>query len=204
MYSVVLMAALTAGGTQAPAWGGGFCGCQGSYWTSCYGGYGSGWGSCYGGCFSQWGSYYKSCYGAYGGAWDGSYGGYGSYGGGYGGMAYPGSTSVETAPATMSATGTETRPDLTTSARLVVTLPTEAQLYIDDQLTKTPSGRRTFTTPGLQPGQAYYYMVRAQLVRDGKTFEETKRVILRPGDEVTVSFPDLGKQDTARADAGRR
>jgi uncharacterized protein (TIGR03000 family) len=84
-----------------------------------------------------------------------------------------------------------------------VEIPSEARLYIDDRPMQTPSSRRTFTTPALQPGQSYYYIVRAELVRDGKNFTETKRVIVRPGEEVTASFRDLGTENTARADAGK-
>jgi uncharacterized protein (TIGR03000 family) len=124
-------------------------------------------------------------------------------------MSYPVGTPVDTAPVTKPATGGGGGDKKSTSvptdqARLIVELPSDAKLYIDDRPMKTPSSRRTFTTPSLQPGQAYYYMVRAQLVRDGKNFEETKRVIVRPGEEVTASFQDLGTQNTARADAGHR
>jgi uncharacterized protein (TIGR03000 family) len=56
---------------------------------------------------------------------------------------------------------------------------------------KTPSGRRTFNTPVIEPGQAYYYMVRAEVVLDGKTHSETKRVIVRAGQNTQVGFPEL-------------
>jgi uncharacterized protein (TIGR03000 family) len=75
MYSVVLLAALTASG-QTPD-----CHrCGGASYSSCNGGcYGSGWGGCHGGCY---GSCYGSCYGNYG--IDSGYGGcYGSCGGNY-------------------------------------------------------------------------------------------------------------------------
>jgi uncharacterized protein (TIGR03000 family) len=231
MYSVVLMAALTAGGTQAPAFGHG-CGgcwsscwgCSGGCWGSCYGCYGcyGGWGSCYGGCYSYWGSFYGSGYGSgygYGccGCWGSGYACYGGcYGGGcYGGAAYPVDggmgVPVETGPVTTpsdqkkSGTGTKSGSSAVPApAKLIVELPSEAKLYIDDRPMRTPSSRRTFTTPELQPGQSYYYIVRAELVRDGKSFSDTKRVIVRPGEEVTASFRDLGTENTARADAGKQ
>jgi uncharacterized protein (TIGR03000 family) len=178
---------------------------------SCYGCYG-GWGSCYGGCYSYWGSFYNTGYGWGSGSGSG-YGccgcwgsGYACYGGCYGGTAYPVGIPVESAPVTTPpapSNGKKPSTALPTPAKLIVEVPAEAKLYIDDRPMKTPSSRRTFTTPNLQPGQAYYYIVRAELVRDGKPFSQTKRVIVRPGEEVTASFRDLGTENTARADAAK-
>jgi uncharacterized protein (TIGR03000 family) len=73
-------------------------------------------------------------------------------------------------------------------ARLIVDLPADAKLYIDDQPMKTTAGRRTFHTPDLQRGQTYYYVLRAEVVRDGKPLSEERRVILRAGDVVRADF----------------
>src|SRR5262249_20676646 len=85
------------------------------------------------------------------------------------------------------------------SARLIIDVPTDAKLYIDDQPMKTQSARRTFSTPALQPGQTYYYEVRAEVVRDGKTQAETKRVIVRSGEVVRAAFRELGTGEPAKA-----
>jgi uncharacterized protein (TIGR03000 family) len=85
------------------------------------------------------------------------------------------------------------------SARLIIDVPTDAKLFIDDQAMKTASARRTFSTPALQPGQAYYYEVRAEVVRDGKTQSETKKIIVKAGEVVRASFPELGTGDPAKA-----
>jgi uncharacterized protein (TIGR03000 family) len=77
--------------------------------------------------------------------------------------------------------------------KLVVDLPADAQLFVDDQPMKTNSSRRVFRTPVLEPGQAYYYILRAEVVRDGKKESATQRVIVRPGEESTASFAGLGK-----------
>jgi uncharacterized protein (TIGR03000 family) len=63
---------------------------------------------------------------------------------------------------------------------------------------KTESNRRTFRTPQLEKGQAFYYMLRVEVVRDGKTQSETKRVIVRAGEEVRASFPELEAVATAK------
>ena len=61
------------------------------------------------------------------------------------------------------------------------------------------STRRTFNTPQLASGQAYYYIVRAEMVRDGKTVSASKRVIVKAGQEVKASFNDLATEATVRA-----
>jgi uncharacterized protein (TIGR03000 family) len=78
-----------------------------------------------------------------------------------------------------------------THAKLTVTLPADAKLYIDNRLMKTASGQRTFSTPTLEPGQLYYYDLRAEVVRDGKTQTQTKRVIVEAGSHSEASFTDL-------------
>jgi uncharacterized protein (TIGR03000 family) len=76
-------------------------------------------------------------------------------------------------------------------AKLIVQVPADAKLYIDDQLMKTTSSKRVFNTPALQRGQQYYYILRAEVLRDGKTYKETKRVLVRAGQEIRATFPQL-------------
>jgi uncharacterized protein (TIGR03000 family) len=222
MYSVVLMAALSAGGS-APDCHGHCHSCGGGY-GGCYGGYGG----CYGGCYGGYGGGYGGCYGGYGGGYGGCYGGY-SYGSGYGcygsyschgcygcygcygcsGYAPMYGTPVMTAPVTPPPdTGKTPPPDMppvdktkkpddgketsaATKAKLIVELPADARLFIDDQPMKTPSAKRVFNTPTLQKGQAYFYDLRAEIVRDGKTITENKRVVVNAGAEIPVTFAEL-------------
>ena len=58
-----------------------------------------------------------------------------------------------------------------------------------------------FDSPPLPQGRTYYYTLRAEVVRDGKTLSETKRVLLHATDVVRASFLDLGGIATARAEA---
>jgi uncharacterized protein (TIGR03000 family) len=75
------------------------------------------------------------------------------------------------------------------TARLIIDLPADARLYINGQLYRT----RTFRTPALEAGKPYYYVVRAEIVRDGKTESETRYVAVGAGTEIAVSFPDLSR-----------
>jgi uncharacterized protein (TIGR03000 family) len=78
-----------------------------------------------------------------------------------------------------------------TRARLIVQLPADAKLFIDGNLMKSTSEKRTFITPVLRPEQTYFYDLRAEVVRDGRTVASTQRVILRPGQAIQASFPNL-------------
>lgn len=186
MYSVVLMAALTTAANDPACHHRCGCGC-GCYSCGCY---------CGCGCYGCWGC---GCYGC--GCWGCGCYGCGCYGGfGYGSVVVP-STVVPSAPAeTVPApkTDKDKKESYKGQARLIVDLPEDAKLYIDDQLMKTPTGKRSFRTPALEPGQSYYYILKAEVVRDGKTQTETKRVIVRAGDEVKANFATLEAVATAK------
>jgi uncharacterized protein (TIGR03000 family) len=195
MYSMVLMAALTAG--NATPYCHGCCGCWGGGWgcCGCWGGWGYGCWGCFGGCYGCFGG----CYGCYG-----CWGGYASWGGYYGAPTYPGTVAPAApggpAPAgeglpyppedTSKGKKKETRAP-TNKAKLVVELPENAKLFIDDKPMKAASGVRSFNTPELEPGQAYYYLVRVETVRDGKPISETRRVIVRAGQVARANFKDM-------------
>jgi uncharacterized protein (TIGR03000 family) len=84
-------------------------------------------------------------------------------------------------------------------AKLTVELPDDAKLYVDDHQMKTTSGKRVFRTPSLEMGRAYYYVLRAEVVRYGKVYSQNKRVIVRSGEDVKASFADLVNDTTTEA-----
>jgi uncharacterized protein (TIGR03000 family) len=206
---MVLLAALSTGGSTPDChWGGGYGGCYGGGYGGCYGG---GYGDCYGGCYGGygWGAGYVTGYGNYGcygcsGHWNGwwtTYSCYGCYGchgcygcyGCYGCTGYApviGQAGPGTDNGTMKRNGDGSGGETSAKARLVVSLPADAKLYIDDKAMKTKSARRTFRTPALQPGQTYYYVLRTEVVREGRTYTETKRVLIRPGEVVRARFDE--------------
>jgi uncharacterized protein (TIGR03000 family) len=77
------------------------------------------------------------------------------------------------------------------SAILIVNLPAEAKLIIDENATQSTSGTRRFTTPPLEPQKDFYYTLKGQLVRDGQALTASRRVRVRAGEqtEVTLEFP---------------
>jgi uncharacterized protein (TIGR03000 family) len=216
MYSVVLMAALTTGGSAPDGWchhSHGYSGIS-STCTGCYGGsyygapYGPGWGGCsgYGSCGGSWGCYGGSWGG--GGGWGnaidyncfGCHGCYGCYGG-FGCTGFnpygPNPATPEIIPAPKpddkkkDGSNSSVAPN---RAKVIVQLPAGAKLFVDDQPIKTSADNQAFNTPQLERGQTYYYEVRAEAIRDGKTVVETKRVLVRAGQEVSVAFPKLEKE----------
>jgi uncharacterized protein (TIGR03000 family) len=211
MYSVVLMAALTAG-TTTPTWGWGGGGHGGGR-----GGHGArvsfeSYGGCYG-CFRGYG-YGGNAYSSYG-----SSRGYGYSGSGYGcsgagchgcgggdvhapapgsqPAAAPGGPAPEPVPAPKKEDKQSAAPH---QASLIVDLPANAKLYVDDQLTRTTSERRVFNSPQLEEGQTYYYILRVEVVRDGKSQSATKRVFFHAGDVIQTSFLNLESLATAQAE----
>jgi uncharacterized protein (TIGR03000 family) len=215
VYSMVLMAALTTGG-QSPEWFGchGCCGCGGGW--GCCGCWGGGWGccGCWGGCWGGCGGCY-GCYGCYGG-WGygcysngccGGYAGVGYYGGG---VAVPGAAVPGYAPEGAAPPGEglpPPKPDkggmgqAPNRAKLIVELPADAKLYVDDRPMNTTSNVRTFNTPELEPGQLYFYELRIEVQRDGKQVTETKRVIIKAGDVVRANFPKVETESVAAVKA---
>jgi uncharacterized protein (TIGR03000 family) len=204
MYSVVLMAALTTGGSAPDChWR---CGCHGGWGCSGWGWGGSGYWGC--NCnYSCWGCYGYGGWGNGGGYWgswggcSGCYGCHGCYGcfgctgcGGYSGgtQVAPVTGPAEKAPPPKKEGSKETRAP--SKAKLIIDVPEDAKLFIDDQLMKSASGKRSFNTPPLERGQTYYYIVRAELLIDGQPYKETKRVLVRAGEEVQANFPELESQ----------
>lgn len=169
-----------------------------------YGGSSGGWGSTggygYGGGSSGgWGSS-----GGYGG---GSSGGWGSSGGAVMGGGYysPGGVIVEdsavpmdNAPLNPPTTDGAAPPDpmppeggaalRRADGTLVVEVPAEAKIYVNDRLTNTPGAVREYVSRNLVRGYNYSYEVRAEMEVDGKTVTETKKVDLRAGQNVKLAF----------------
>jgi uncharacterized protein (TIGR03000 family) len=206
-----------SGGFGASACSGGY-GCSG--YSGCYGGYGCS--GCYG-SYANWGAYavygnYNYCHGGYGYApVVVCHGGYGCYGGwSCYGPTLPAAPAA--APATTTPPAAPTKPGIkldepplpkekkkdevrlnTNRSTVIVELPADAKLFIDDQLMQSTSARRIFNTPALQEGQTYFYDIRAEIIRDGRTVTQAQRVILNPGQQVVANFTEMANQPAATA-----
>jgi uncharacterized protein (TIGR03000 family) len=173
MYSVVLMMALAQGG-DLPACHRAAYNCSG-----CYGGYYSGCG-CYGG--------YNYC--GWRRGW--SYGCCGCYGGYYNGYYAAGWESrLIVVVADRREVITEVRTDQSPKAApatIVVRLPADAKLTIDDAATASTSARRVFTSPDLPAGREFHYTLKAEWTRDGKPVAISRQIAVRAGEETDLTL----------------
>jgi uncharacterized protein (TIGR03000 family) len=206
------------GGYNAFSCGGCF-GCCGG----CFGGCHGCWGGCYGSsCNGCWGSFsisFGCCGGCHGGCYGGCYGAcygytapiwvYGAYGGG--GTCYGCAGSVTySAPATTDKKQdkkdekkgdkkqdkeSNVRP---TQATVVVELPADARMMIDNTVSDLTSDSRMFVTPDLIPGQDYYYTIKAEVIRDGKKVSQSQKIFVRAGRTTRVEFGDMADTSAAR------
>jgi uncharacterized protein (TIGR03000 family) len=77
-----------------------------------------------------------------------------------------------------------------TNAKLIVDLPADAKVFIDGVPVKAAAGLRTFNTPALEPGKAYYYMVRIERMRDGQPVSQTRRILVYAGQIARADFEE--------------
>jgi uncharacterized protein (TIGR03000 family) len=80
---------------------------------------------------------------------------------------------------------------LNVPATIVVSLPADARLMVDGKATKSTSASRLFVSPALEPGQDYFYTLKAETVIDGQAVAASKRITVRAGKETRVSFDNL-------------
>jgi uncharacterized protein (TIGR03000 family) len=73
-------------------------------------------------------------------------------------------------------------------ATLVVTLPEDATLIINDTVTTSQSSQRVFVTPALEQGKEYQYNLKAQIVRDGQVQTITAKATVQAGKTSTVEL----------------
>lgn len=173
--------------------------------SSCHGCTGSctGW-SCFGSA---------SCYGCYGytqaayryGCWGSCYGtfSYGCWGSCHGCTGYAAPAIVVPAEQPLPGVPGKTDPKGGTpgagdkgnkeegGASLRFQLPSNATLFVDGNRVPGAGVDRSFYTPPLAAGQRYFYDVKAEVVVNGQTVVEEKRVIVTAGANLVESFPRL-------------
>lgn len=76
----------------------------------------------------------------------------------------------------------------TNAARITVILPAEAKLLVDDVVCPLTSDVRSFNTPTLQSGTSYFYVMKMEVEKDGRTITESRRVRMVAGQHVEVNF----------------
>ena len=77
---------------------------------------------------------------------------------------------------------------LSSQAKLMIRVPENAKLWIDEVACPLEGEVRTFTTPKLEPGLEYSYTVRIALERDGRMTTAERMVRFATGQTVEVDF----------------
>jgi uncharacterized protein (TIGR03000 family) len=67
-------------------------------------------------------------------------------------------------------------------------LPANAEVWFDGSKTSQSGSLRPFVTTPLEPGKDYSYEIRARWTQDGRAIEQTRRIIFRPGDRLTLNL----------------
>jgi uncharacterized protein (TIGR03000 family) len=70
-----------------------------------------------------------------------------------------------------------------------VNVPSSAEVWFDGQKTAQTGPSRVFHSPGLRPGTAYMYLVRAKWQEGGGEMEQLQTITVRAGERVNISFP---------------
>jgi uncharacterized protein (TIGR03000 family) len=74
------------------------------------------------------------------------------------------------------------------TARLTVTVPADAKLWIDGQPTAQTGSVRNFQTPNLDPGRSYNYKLVAEWMVNGQPVTTEKDVSFQAGNQVMVNM----------------
>ena len=91
----------------------------------------------------------------------------------------------------------EKKTGLEESARIILEVPANAKVFVDGNMTKSIASIRNFYTPALAPGQAYFYDVRVEMEKAGRTVVENKRVFVTAGAVIRESFTSGTPSDVA-------
>lgn len=83
----------------------------------------------------------------------------------------------------------EPKAGVSAPAKILVNLPADAKLFVDDFATKSTTAARTFATPELAAGAMFTYTLKAEIVRDGKTLTTSEKIAVKAGDEIRVNLP---------------
>ena len=71
---------------------------------------------------------------------------------------------------------------------MTVWVPYDAKVTVNGLPTRSQGSRRQFVSYGLNPGFSYKYVVRAEIVRNGRVIRDNKTVVLTAGDREALAF----------------
>jgi uncharacterized protein (TIGR03000 family) len=83
-------------------------------------------------------------------------------------------------------------PEGSSRAAIEIRVPADAALWFDGYKSSQVGPVRKFSTPPLKSGQNYAYDIRARWTVNGAPVEQTRTVVVQPGERVQVDFPASG------------
>jgi uncharacterized protein (TIGR03000 family) len=86
------------------------------------------------------------------------------------------------------AAGSSSSQGTAATALVTVIVPADARVFFDGTPTNETGSRRTFTTPLLASGHDFGYDIEAQWSENGQTFDQTRKITVTAGANVTVDF----------------
>lgn len=84
----------------------------------------------------------------------------------------------------------------TVSSTIKVLAPENAKVIVENKQ-ELPAGVKEYKTPQLAKGAEYAYSFRAELTKNGNKQSQTKRIVFKAGEPVTVDFTDMDSPRTA-------
>ena len=82
-------------------------------------------------------------------------------------------------------------------AKLTVSVPQDATVFVNGRRTTSTGSHRVYASLGLTYGYAYGYVIRVQVLRDGKIVEQSQKVVLRPDENKNLAFAFSDKNGVA-------
>ncbi len=83
-------------------------------------------------------------------------------------------------------------PEGSDRASIEIRVPADAALWFDGYKSNQVGPVRKFSTPPLKRGQNYAYDIRARWTVNGAPVEQTRTVVIQPGERARVEFPATG------------
>jgi uncharacterized protein (TIGR03000 family) len=80
-------------------------------------------------------------------------------------------------------------------AHLIVEVPADAEVWIENHKTQQGGASRWFVSPALEDNQVYEYRIRARWTEQGQQVEQTQRLSVQAGERATIGFPTGGKKE---------
>jgi uncharacterized protein (TIGR03000 family) len=108
--------------------------------------------------------------------------------------AVPETPSGTVPPTPAPGTHTDAVPGALGSGQLTIVVPADAKVFINGHQTRSVGTHREYVSYGLETGLTYRYEVRAEVVRDGKTVEDSREVFLTAGSREGMAFDFTAKK----------